>query len=294
MNYADRLMGATLAHLAGVHRVTRRAAFKLPTLTGLVVICLPWSQASLAQTQAAVPSSPRFEVASIKPSDPRIPRPGRVAQVRAAPGTAIDTAPGLLRTRNASLKDLIKGAWQLEDYQVSGGPEWTVSARFDVEARAAGPAGRTPLLTMLRALLADRFRLGFHRETKVLAVYALTVAKGGPRFHPPKAGTDDPLFRKTDQMPFGDMASLARYLNFGADRPVIDQTGLTGDFDAELDMSKIGVAAAGLAGETGASPANMFEATANALPNQLGLKLMQEKAPVELFVIDHAERPGAN
>ncbi len=287
-------MGAKAAHAAQVHRRARRAPFKLRAVIGLSAFCLAGRSAILAQTQAALPASPRFDVTSIKPSDPRVPLPGRVAQVSAAPGSAIVTTPGLLRTRNASLKDLIKGAWGLEDHQVAGGPEWISSVRFDIEAKAASPADRALLMTMLRALLADRFKLGFHHETKTLAVYALTVAKGGPKFHPLTAGTDDSAIRKTDHMAVRDMASLARYLNFGADRPVIDQTGLTGSFDADLDISKIGVAARGIAGEAMVSPANMFEATANALPGQLGLKMAPTKAPVEIFVVDHAEKPGAN
>jgi uncharacterized protein (TIGR03435 family) len=126
------------------------------------------------QTPAA---GPQFEVASIKAANPTAPRPGRLGAV------PVVTSSGRLTARNAKLTELIKGAYAVEDYQVSGGPAWIDSARFDVEAKVGDRADRDQLLLMLRALLADRFKLALHRETKELAVYALVVAKGGPKFH---------------------------------------------------------------------------------------------------------------
>jgi uncharacterized protein (TIGR03435 family) len=124
----------------------------------------------------AVAASPEFEVASIRPVSPSTPAPGRLASV------PIVTTPGRLTVHNANLKDLVKGAYGLEEYQVQGGPAWTLSARFDIEGKAAGPADGGQLLLMLRAMLADRCKLVVHRETKELAIYALVVAKNGPKF----------------------------------------------------------------------------------------------------------------
>jgi len=90
-------------------------------------------------------AQPRFEAASIKPSGPNAPPVGRMMTIGAV------TTPGRLTMRNASLKDLIKAAWSLEDYQVTAGPAWMASARFDVEGKSADGAGRERLLVMLRS-----------------------------------------------------------------------------------------------------------------------------------------------
>jgi uncharacterized protein (TIGR03435 family) len=267
-----------------------RLATVVAALIGLIVIGLIGGPKSLAQTQIGPATSLRFEVASIKAADPSAPRGGRLA----AP--PIDTRPGLLTARNASLKQLIRGAYTLENYQVSGGPGWIDSAGFDVEAKSTDGANREQLLLMLRALLADRFKLRFHREKKELAVYALVMAKGGPKFHALKAGAHS-VPNKTDHMRLKDLPSLATFLTrLSSDEPVFDKTGLTGQFDLELDIGKIGEEAS--QGEEAAGPAamreRMFQATANAIQDQLGLKLVPTKAPLEIFVIDHAEKASVN
>jgi hypothetical protein len=107
---------------------------------------------------AALAATPQFEVASIKPAN-AIESPGRM-------GGHINTSPGLLSTRSASLKELIAAAYALESYQVSGKAEWLDTARFAVEAKPAAAASREQLLLMLRTLLAERFQLVVHGETK--------------------------------------------------------------------------------------------------------------------------------
>jgi uncharacterized protein (TIGR03435 family) len=195
--------------------------------------------------------------------------------------------------------ELIKGAYALEDYQVSGGPGWIDSAKFDVEAKSSDSANRDRLLPMLRTLLAERFKLTTHRETKELAIYALVAAKNGPKFHALKAD-EAPCWQgcagapvKTDRWRQKDLPSLATFLTrLGSDKPVIDKTGLTGYFSLELDMSKIMEAA-----QTGGGPPTnegMFEAAVNAIQDELGLKLAPTKAPVEILVIDHVEKPSEN
>jgi uncharacterized protein (TIGR03435 family) len=249
-------------------------------------------QAALGYGQAPT-AQPRFEVASIKASNPSAPHPGRLGAVQ------VVTSPGRLTARNAKLTELIKGAYALEDYQVSGGPGWIDSARFDVEAKSTDSTNRGRLLLMLRTLLAERFKLATHRETKELAIYALVVAKNGPKFHalkadeapcwPGCAGTPG----KTDHLRQKDLPSLATFLTrLGSDRPVIDKTGLTGYFELELDMSKIMETAQ----SGGGPPTNegMFEAAVSAIQDELGLKLAPTKGPVEILVIDHAEKPSEN
>jgi uncharacterized protein (TIGR03435 family) len=235
---------------------------------------------------ATADAAPRFEVVSIKPADASV-RPGRF-------GASIDTGPARLSSRGASLKDLIQAAYGIEAYQVSGGPGWVDSARFIVDAKPASPATREQLLQMLRPLLADRFKLAFHRETKEFAVYALVVAKGGPKLHRLAAGTESEPGKLNRLGRNVDLAWFARYLTrFGSDRAVIDRTGLTGNFNLDVDMEKITAAAAEAAnGAPGIE--HMFEATANILESQLGLKLQPTKAPIEVLIVDRAERPSAN
>ncbi len=238
----------------------------------------------LLQSKAA--STPQFEVASIKLASASAPQHGRLTRMEAL----IQTTPGLLTARNVTLKELIEGAYSLDNYQVTGGPEWVDSVRFEVEGKPAGAVSRQQLQMMLRPLLAERFRLAFHRDMNKLDVYALIAAKGAKlkRFQ----GAEGPppgVNRLGRNM---SMAEFAKYLTrLGNDLPVIDQTGLTGNYDLDLDMNKI-MAAAGA--ESGLpSIGSIFQATVDAI-DSLGLKLVRVKAPVEVLVVDHAERPSEN
>ena len=268
----------------------RLANVAAAALVSLIMIGLVGGPNSLAQTQT-VPAPPlQFEVASIKAANPSAPRGGRLA----AP--PINTKPGLLTAPNATLKQLIRGAYTLENYQISGGPGWIDSAGFDVEAKSTDGANRDQFLLMLQALLADRFKLRFHREKKELAAYDLVVAKGGPKFHALKPGADS-VPNKTDHMRLKDLPSLATFLTrLSSDEPVFDKTGLPGQFDLELDIGKIGEVAS--QGGEAAGPVEMrermFEATVNAILDELGIKLVPTKTPIEIFVIDHAEKASAN
>jgi uncharacterized protein (TIGR03435 family) len=249
---------------------------------------LLWICAGLIPAQ-----TPQFEAASIKASEPSAPRPGRLGAVQ------VVTSPGRLIARNATLKEPIKGAYALEDYQVAGGAAWITSARFDVEAKANAGSNRAQLLTMLQTLLAARFKLAVHRETKDLPVYALTVVKNGPKFRTLKPDEEScwpacPGSQgKVNHLRQKDLATFATFLTrLGSDRPVIDKTGLTGYFALDLDMSKIMEAAQ----SGGVTPTNdtIFEAIVAALPDELGLKMVATKAPVDVLTIDHVEKPSGN
>jgi uncharacterized protein (TIGR03435 family) len=243
---------------------------------------------------SSVPTAPQFEVASIKALSPSAP----VSSLVRSP---IITTPGRLTARSASLKDLIRGAYALEDYQVSLGSGSIALPRFDVEAKATDGANRDQLLMMLRALLTDRFKLAFHRETKELAVNALVVARNGPKFHALKAGAD-PVPDEINHVHAQDLPFLAGFLTrYGSDIPVIDRTGLTGDFDIDLDLSRVtgpasqrGGAAGERTREGGVSREDLFWAMANAVQEQLGLRLVATKAPIEVLVVDHVEKPTEN
>jgi len=230
-----------------------------------------------------------FEVAAIKLAEPFVARPGRLGSVN------VVITPGRLVARNATLKDLIRDAYSLDDYQVFGGPTWVSSTRFDVEARAVGTPSREQLLMMLQRVLRERFKLATHRDSKELSVYALVLDKGGPKFYSleaaeracyPKCAEPAPLNRLRQR----DVPSLARYLTrLGADRPVIDKTGLTGTFKIELDMQRI--MAAAIEGGGPPSNENIYRASVDAVQDELGLTLKATKSQVDVLVIDHVEKP---
>jgi bla regulator protein BlaR1 len=240
-----------------------------------------------SKVQPPPASTARFEVASIKPAAPGA-RPGRLAY--AAYGARINTDPGLLSIQSISLKDLIAAAYGIETYQISGGPAWVDSDQFEVNAKSASPASREELLRMLPSLLSDRFRLEFHTETKKSPAYALTVAQTGKLQRIPSGEESKPGFMR----PNSDMPSLARYLTrSGADMPVIDKTGLTGQFKLDLDNEKIMQVAVDI---SGAPPSNegIYRGTVEFIERQWGLKLVPTNAPVEVLVIDRVNRSSAN
>jgi uncharacterized protein (TIGR03435 family) len=209
-------------------------------------------------------------------------------------GAGVRTTPGMLSARNATLKELIEGVYAVENYQVTGGPVWLESARFDVDAKPGSATGREQMLAMMRLVLTDRFKLAIHRETKDLSVYAMVLTKGGPKFKKsPQRDETTPLgFNNLGRNT--DMASFARYLTrFGSDLPVIDKTGLTGNYDLDLDMRKIASAAVTPGADTAPGIGAIFQATVDAMES-IGLKLVRTKAPVEILVIDHAEQPSRN
>ena len=195
---------------------------------------------------------------------------------------------------NMSLGALILVAYDITVRQLAG-TERLMSEPYDIAAKAERPATRAEMLALLRRLLADRFRLSVRRETREMPVYALTVAKGGPKLKPSSAPEMDgstPLIpahaggieAETGHLIFNNesMSEFAWALSRTAatgDRVVVDQTALRGAYDFELKWVR-----------DGAEGASLFEA----LQEQLGLKLEAKKAPVELVVIEHIERPTDN
>ena len=201
-----------------------------------------------------------------------------------------------------SLSDLISWAYNIKPWQVAGGPAWagiqrdrtsldSNTKRFDITAKAEGEAARSPeeFRRMLQALLSDRFQLALHREARDTAVYALVADKNGPKFResPPDARG---VLRMNGggrlTASGGTMTQLAGWFSNanGVDRPVLDQTGMTGRYDFTLEWSTT------LAGTPDTTAPSIF----TAMPEQLGLKLEPRRASVEVFVIDRAEIPSEN
>jgi bla regulator protein blaR1 len=249
-------------------------------------------------------SSPlTFEVASVRPS----PADAR-GFINFLPG-------GGVRVVGIPLKTLITLAYNVRDFQVSGGPGWIGSDRFDINARGeasktteTAPANLTKITdeqrkTMaeqakerLRNLLQERFKLALHRETKEQQVYALVVAKGGPKIHKSKEAVGRMGMGRGLLSGQGvDLGFLATSLSSPLGRTVIDKTGIKGKYDLQLKWTPDpGQSADGPFGPLPPPPDPNGPSIFTALQEQLGLRLESQKAPVETLVIDRVERPSEN
>lgn len=263
-----------------------------------VIVATPGS-ALLAQDTSATPkmmaadARPQFEVATIKPS-----------QSREAGGTLRVSPSGLVNLTNFPVMMVIQFSHNVPRRQVSGGPPWLESERFDIVGKPdmEGTPSMSQLRVMLLKLLADRLQLSLHHEMKELSVYALTVAKGGAKL---TEDTDNPnglpkFFGRGPQgrnVQNSTMAEFASDLQGTlADRPVVDQTGLGSKrYDFILKWTPDAPAMNGAAGAPPAAdnpdaPPDIFVA----IQQQLGLKLESTKAQVDVIVIDHVEKPSEN
>ncbi len=238
----------------------------------------------LGAALAASAQTPSFEVASIKISEQGTPM-------------AIRRSGHRIVTTATSLQFLISWAYDLHTDLVYAKPAWLDSARYDIvagapedrPARPAQPGQPTELQQMMQALLAERFKLAVHRETRELPLYALVVAKGGPKF---KLGERPQVFGQTPfQMPapgrlVGTQVApemLAKVLSGQLNKTVQDHTGLMGVFDFKLEWQQEGM------------PDNGGASLFAALQEQLGLRLESRRGPVEVLVIDRVENaPTAN
>lgn len=197
----------------------------------------------------------------------------------------IHTSPGSLIMRNVTLKTAIRWAYSVMDYQVLG-PDWTGSDRYEISAKAGGPASEDQLRLMLRSLLAERFKLTIHRQTKEMQAYLMTIGKGGAKFHEsqvdgePVVNPDKSrMIIEVKAMPATQVVDmLSRVLR----APVINNTGLTGRYDVSFNMARYI--------PDGSTPFDPIATIILAAQEELGLKLESKKVPIDLFVIDHAEK----
>ena len=267
----------------------------------------------IAAQQAA--SDPAFEVATLRPS------------TSGNAGWRLQPQPGgRLTGTNVPAAALIRFAYNLPDFQISGGPGWLASDRFDIEAKAEGDPPIDQKRLMLRTLLAERFKLTVHTETRELPIYVLMMARSdgrpgpqlrrteadcareavslddwagvGPATGTPRCGffgfqpgTDLPRGRGGLAFRGLTLAQFAKRLVPTVRRSVIDQTGLAGYFDADFDfLAELPPPPPppGLPNSFGSDP---FVSVFTVLPEQLGLKLDSRRGPVDVLVIDRVEPP---
>jgi uncharacterized protein (TIGR03435 family) len=225
---------------------------------------------------------PAFEAASVKHSPPQPSGKGSSSNMRADPGR--------LTCTNVPLKRYLTAAWALKDYQLSA-PDWMNDERYDVTATMPAGTPTAEVLTMLQGLLTDRFRLASHKETRELSVYALVTEKNGVKLKPAEGfgGTSVSSTPKGRTMHATvTMKSFAGTLSGLLDKPVIDMTGLTGGFNINLEWAPDEMAKSDGAAADSALGPTIFTAL-----HEVGLKLESRKAPVEILVIDRAEKVPA-
>jgi uncharacterized protein (TIGR03435 family) len=243
-----------------------------------VVTCAVFAQES---------SSPVFEVASIKPSTDK----DRIIGLFTYPG-------GRVTATNYTLKMLINEAYAIEDYRILGGPAWADSDRYNLEAKppASSPSSKwapasikTPpseeMRRMLQTLLADRFHLKTHRESKKERIYVLVNTKGGAKLKAPAPTTTQPFVSFRPNGLSGTNATLDQLTERLADvlgRPVSNRTDIAGHFDFLIAYPP---------DDAGTDRTTLL---LSAIQDQVGLKLETEPGSIDVIVIDQATKPSAN
>jgi uncharacterized protein (TIGR03435 family) len=246
----------------------------------------------------AADANPGIEVATVKPSKPGT--PGKLFTYR---GRSVVTI-------NTNMNDLVTFAYGLHTKQIIGAPDWFGTDQFDVDAvpDVEGRPNLKQLRQVIQKLLEDRFKLTFHHEQRELSAYILTVAPAGPKFKTSTAAPNDPpgfFFRGLGDLTVRNM-NMKEFTegmqSAVMDKPVIDQTGLTEKYDFNLKWTPDDSQFAQFRG-AGAPPpppppptddANAPPSLYTAVQEQIGLKIGPGKAPDDVIVIDHVDKPSAN
>jgi uncharacterized protein (TIGR03435 family) len=294
--------------------VVGMAAVAMPIVLGFV--SAPRVRAQSAQApQAADAPLPSFEVASIKPN-----HTGGRGRFFSTPD------PGRLTATNVTTKMVIEFAYNVKDFQLSGGPGWINSESYDINAKLEDSATeesqklpederRDKIRLMMQSLLADRFKLTLTHEKKELPIYALVLAKGGPKLTPTAYTPPDPNGPKPSgppqngpqlmlsirgkisavAAPMSGLADILALLPDLGDRLVVDQTGIKGEYDFTLEFTPENVTPKGPQSMESAPPPDPSAPSIfTALQDQLGLRLESTKGSVDTIVIDHIEEPSEN
>jgi uncharacterized protein (TIGR03435 family) len=256
----------------------------------IIAICGAVSAFSQDVRQGALPV---FEAASVKPADPN------------SADSSFHFGSGALRIEGGTLRRILEMAYNLRTFQILGGPAWLDADRYDIVAKsdaALTDVSReqrySEMRQRLQTLLADRFRLKVHREIREWPEYALTAAKDGPRLAAPEPGANNGIKTGCGVLKGtgATMSDLVMMLSRQMDRPVLDRTTLTERYDFEMNYSPDSGCGSRFseAGAGDARPLTDRPSIFTAIQEQLGLKLESIKGPVEVIVVDRAERPGPN
>jgi uncharacterized protein (TIGR03435 family) len=230
----------------------------------------------------AADAHPSFEVATIKPHDPNSQHQGFNAE------------GDRFTIRNQTFASLMMFAYSINKRQVIDLPAWAETTSYDIEGTTDTP-GEPNLRQqqeMIQKLLSDRFQLKFHHDKRELSVYAIHIAKGGPKLKPAANSDAQPDqegngygTEQTITYTSASMADFAFGEQFFLDRPIVDQTGLAGRYDFSIHYTY---------DEAKSTDPNAPPGLFTAVQEQLGLKFQPTKSPVDVFVIDHVEQPSAN
>jgi len=239
---------------------------------------------------------PGFEVASVKRADPKAPNSGPIC--KGGPGTA---DPTMLRCTNTALSLLIIQAYDVKFYEIVS-PEWVThggsESGYDVTAKIPTGTTKENYRLMLQRLLSERFHLRAHRETREMPVYAMTVAKGGPKLtRSSPSGSQAPRFAATfvnnhfhwtfHHAPLADLAG-ALASNFWS--PVLDETALDGEYDFTLDFAPDENWQRRVGWHPSSAVSDDTPVISTAISEQLGLKLAPRRGPVKVLVVDSADK----
>jgi uncharacterized protein (TIGR03435 family) len=242
---------------------------------------------SFPVVRAQPPALPSFEVATIKPGTPER-------------GFGVQIQGRRMITVNTSVAEIMAFAWSLHPRQITGGPAWMETEKYDLLAET-GNEPKPDIRAMVQQLLADRFHLEYHRATKELSVYQIVAGKTGDKLatyagDPNGAPTYGLSALGSMTVKNANISDFARWLQrYVLDRPVVDRTGITGRFSFALNWQADDSQFASLAGTLRPPAGNSDRPSLyEAMQEQLGLKLEATKAPVDVFVIDHLEKPSEN
>lgn len=265
-----------------------------PSLCCLAIIML-FSASGNREVYAQQPSPPStssgppsYDVATIRPN------------TTASGNTSVNTRRTTLQATNVTLRDLLQDAFSVRRSMIFGLPGWAENTRYDINAKVldADPAQLKDLTPeqrrhMVRTLFEDRFNLKWHYETRILQDYELVLMKGGPKFQQSAPGSQhsgSSMHNYDLTVTSQPLSTLTDILSQVLNRPVVDQTGLTGNYDFHIKWTPDQVAASADAGQGSDAPPPLF----TALQEQLGLKLQAGKDPIQVLIVDSISMPTAN
>jgi uncharacterized protein (TIGR03435 family) len=233
---------------------------------------------------ASAQTTPAFDVASVRVTQGTAGREG----MHGMPAS-IKTEPGTVTMRSATFRNVVRWAYNVVDFQVTG-PDWIDQQRYDIVAKAPGGASEEQLRAMMQTLLAERFKLTSHRQTKEAQAWVLSVGKNGPKFKESASEGESSIVPDQKRMVVAvqrtQVSQLVDFLAPILRAPVLDETGLKGRYDITIAVDKY-------IPDHATAIVDMVSIIVNGIQQELGLKLEQKKMPVDFVVVDRAEMTPA-